>query len=239
MHLLFCILFHYGLSQDIEYSSLCYIVGPCLCIHFMYNSLHLLIPTSHFIPPLTPSPPWQLQVCSLCKDPWTFKAGTKLGALTHLFTLFYRQGEPAGTLPQLFWESVVWDPKSLFQETGSLSELLAPRLPSHWSCHPRQTLRAGRAGGKYVGLRDFNLIFFSSLWKELKSSRSLLQADWGYFGKLQLTVLYFSFPFCPCCPHRSGKLLNLSPSPQPRGVCPSLFLLCLHALGKKREFNSY
>ena len=25
----FHILFHYGLSQDIEYSSLCYTVGPC------------------------------------------------------------------------------------------------------------------------------------------------------------------------------------------------------------------
>ena len=25
----FNILFHYGLSQDIEYSSLCYTVGPC------------------------------------------------------------------------------------------------------------------------------------------------------------------------------------------------------------------
>ena len=28
-HILFHILFHCGLSQDIEYSSLCYIVGPC------------------------------------------------------------------------------------------------------------------------------------------------------------------------------------------------------------------
>ena len=29
----FHILFYYGLSQDIEYSSLCYAVGPCcLCI---------------------------------------------------------------------------------------------------------------------------------------------------------------------------------------------------------------
>ena len=25
----FCMIFHYGLSQDIEYSSLCYTVGPC------------------------------------------------------------------------------------------------------------------------------------------------------------------------------------------------------------------
>ena len=29
LYILFYILFHYGLSQDIEYSSLCYTVGPC------------------------------------------------------------------------------------------------------------------------------------------------------------------------------------------------------------------
>ena len=27
LHILFHIFFHYGLSQDIEYSSMCYIVG--------------------------------------------------------------------------------------------------------------------------------------------------------------------------------------------------------------------
>ena len=30
MYIVFHILFHYGLSQDIEYSSLCYTVGPFL-----------------------------------------------------------------------------------------------------------------------------------------------------------------------------------------------------------------
>ena len=44
------ILFHYILSQDIEYSSLCYIVGPCLFICSLYNSLHLLISNSESIP---------------------------------------------------------------------------------------------------------------------------------------------------------------------------------------------
>ena len=29
IYILFHILFHYGLSQDIDYSSLCYTVGPC------------------------------------------------------------------------------------------------------------------------------------------------------------------------------------------------------------------
>ena len=34
-HILFYILFHYGLSQDIDYSSLCYTVGPC-CLSILY-----------------------------------------------------------------------------------------------------------------------------------------------------------------------------------------------------------
>ena len=35
MHILFHILFHYSLLQDIEYSSLCYTVGPC-CLSIVY-----------------------------------------------------------------------------------------------------------------------------------------------------------------------------------------------------------
>ena len=34
LHILFCILFHNGLSQYFEYSSTCYI-GPC-CLHILY-----------------------------------------------------------------------------------------------------------------------------------------------------------------------------------------------------------
>ena len=54
--ILFHILFHYDLPQDIEYRSLCYTVGP--------YCLPLLIPHSQSFPPLPPSP-WHLQVCSL------------------------------------------------------------------------------------------------------------------------------------------------------------------------------
>ena len=43
--------FHYGLSLDIEYSSLCYTVGPCFFIRSIYNSLHMLIPNSKSISP--------------------------------------------------------------------------------------------------------------------------------------------------------------------------------------------
>ena len=51
----FHILFHFGLSWDIEYSSLCYTVGPCclsilymyvcVCV-YIYINLYLLIPNS-------------------------------------------------------------------------------------------------------------------------------------------------------------------------------------------------
>ena len=44
--LFFHILFHYGLSQDNNYSSPCYTLGPCCFIHPVYNSLPLLIPNS-------------------------------------------------------------------------------------------------------------------------------------------------------------------------------------------------
>ena len=48
--ILFNILFHYGLSQDVEYSSLCYTLGPC-CLSILYKLvLHLLTPTSQYIP---------------------------------------------------------------------------------------------------------------------------------------------------------------------------------------------
>ena len=47
--ILFHILFHYGLSQDVEYSSLCYTGRPCLSVLKM--SLHLLTSNSQSIPP--------------------------------------------------------------------------------------------------------------------------------------------------------------------------------------------
>ena len=64
IYIIFHILFHYGLSQEIEYSSLCYTVGPyCLSI----TDIILCICQSQ-IPSLSlPTPlPWQPQVCSLC-----------------------------------------------------------------------------------------------------------------------------------------------------------------------------
>ena len=64
IHVVFPIFFHYGLSQDIEYSSLCYTVGPC-CIsilHIRVSTCQCQIFTLCHAPFL---PTWQLQVCSL------------------------------------------------------------------------------------------------------------------------------------------------------------------------------
>ena len=73
-----CILFHYGVSQDNEYSF----IVPCiysipvysrtlLFIHSIDNNLHLLIPLLHL-----PSP-WQPQICSLCQWVQTLILGPK------------------------------------------------------------------------------------------------------------------------------------------------------------------
>ena len=49
IYILFGILFHYGLSQDVDYNSvlccvsLCDTVRPC-CLSILYNNWHLLIP---------------------------------------------------------------------------------------------------------------------------------------------------------------------------------------------------
>ena len=48
IYVLFYILFHYGLSQDTEYSSLCYTVGPC--------GLSILYVIVCIYQPQTPSP---------------------------------------------------------------------------------------------------------------------------------------------------------------------------------------
>ena len=54
----FYILFHYGLLQDTEYIgiSLCHTIGHCCLSISMYNSLHLLVPNSQFIPPFPTLP---------------------------------------------------------------------------------------------------------------------------------------------------------------------------------------
>ena len=64
-HSFFYILFHYGLSLGVEYSSLYYIVGPCcLSLLNVIVCIYQLQTPSPSLP--QPPPPWQPQVCSLC-----------------------------------------------------------------------------------------------------------------------------------------------------------------------------
>ena len=50
IYLLFQIIFHYKLLQDIEYSSLHYIAGPCLSILFVVVCIYLSHTPSYSIP---------------------------------------------------------------------------------------------------------------------------------------------------------------------------------------------
>ena len=64
IHFFSYIIFHHGLSQETQYSSLCYTArSHCLSIpNVIVCVAQLPIPClSHFLPPL----PWQPQVCSL------------------------------------------------------------------------------------------------------------------------------------------------------------------------------
>ena len=60
-------LFSHGLLQDIEYSSLCYKVGPC-CLSMLNISLHLLTPNSQSIPPLPLLPGNPKSVLCVCES---------------------------------------------------------------------------------------------------------------------------------------------------------------------------
>ena len=64
-YILFYVLFHHSLSQEIGYSSLCCNSRTSLLFHSKGNSLHLLTPNSQFILLLPPPSPWQPQGCSL------------------------------------------------------------------------------------------------------------------------------------------------------------------------------
>ena len=58
IYVLFHSLFHDGLSLDIEYSSLCYVVGPC-CLCILYIIVYICR-SQNLNPSLPqPLPPWQ------------------------------------------------------------------------------------------------------------------------------------------------------------------------------------
>ena len=81
MYILFSIFyffpfFHYGLSQDIESSFLCYMVGSyCLSILLIYVIVCIGQPQTTNLSSATVLPPWQPGACSLCLDQRALSAG--------------------------------------------------------------------------------------------------------------------------------------------------------------------
>ena len=76
-HILFHTLFHCGLSEDMEYSSLCYIVGPCLSI------LYAIIRKSKGTALTWPALPWSVETLS----GWRARGEMEDGQRTSLFTI--------------------------------------------------------------------------------------------------------------------------------------------------------
>ena len=68
IYIFFPIFFHYGLLWDIDYSSLCYTIGPCCLIHSIYKSVHMLIPNSSIVLPYHPSLGIYKPVLSACES---------------------------------------------------------------------------------------------------------------------------------------------------------------------------
>ena len=63
------ILFHYGLSQEIGYSSLCYTIGPC-CL-FILNvivCIYYINPKFLVHPSPSPAPTWEPHLISVCES---------------------------------------------------------------------------------------------------------------------------------------------------------------------------
>ena len=58
------VLFHCGLSQDVEYGSLCCTPGPCCLSSCRWVCICSSQTHSPRLPP-APAPPWQTQICSL------------------------------------------------------------------------------------------------------------------------------------------------------------------------------
>ena len=67
IYILYFIIFHYGLSQVVEYNYLCYRVGPgCLSIHSMLRVVVCICQFQTLTPASLTSPaPWQLSLLSI------------------------------------------------------------------------------------------------------------------------------------------------------------------------------
>ena len=97
IYILFHILFHYGLSQDIYYSSLCYTIGP-YCLSTVYISVASVNPKqiNHFYP-LPGFPDSSVNKESACN----------VGDLSSISGLGRSAGEGIGYPLQYSWASLV------------------------------------------------------------------------------------------------------------------------------------
>ena len=131
------IIFHYGLSQDINYSSLCYTIGPC-GPSFLYIIVCIYQPKFPAHP--SPCPLWQLQVCSLCepvtmiwqekgrekkKKPPNQKMGRRPKGHCLIYTLSFQpllwslqNNCPATAFPWVGVRPLKWWAESQFQATN-------------------------------------------------------------------------------------------------------------------------
>ena len=91
IHILFSILFHCGLSQDIEYSFLCYTVGPC-CLSILHTLWILLplgvclcAPQAPHVSFLPPPPPFGNHVYShVCESASVSQIGSLVSWSPHM-----------------------------------------------------------------------------------------------------------------------------------------------------------
>ena len=131
---IFDILFRYGLSQDVEYSSMFFTVGHCL-IHFAY-SLRLLIPSSQSFPLPSPS---RLAIPSLfCVSLFLFPRWVHLCRIFYRVVLLIWLPQVLAVACKLFgcsmWDLVPWpgiEPRPLHWENG----VLATGSPGKSLCH--------------------------------------------------------------------------------------------------------
>lgn len=75
--------------------------------------------------------------------------------------------------------------------------------------------------------------------KRIKIQKKLITGGLRLFWEAAINGFILFLSFLPLLPAQVWEAIKPSPSLQPRGVCPALFLLHLHALGKKIKFHSY
>ena len=113
----FHILFHYGLSQDTKYSSLCYTVGPC-CLSILYIKAYIF----------EPQPPTPSLERFLWRPPWCPGTPCPEGGTPREVGVFFLLTQPP--CPPGWWMTAVsWSPRLGTWTTLPRSSEVRPLLP--------------------------------------------------------------------------------------------------------------